>query len=385
MSPCSIHERNLALVLKRLRGKRHVGIAENDRFRARRPQLFDGESEDLDTRVRDVAADEVAEDHAIDLLCHVRRRPDQFRPALHCGRLENSAGGGVASTKNADSFGHWRLFPASFSKIEKGDRDALPCARTVEMGLSVVLASGKPLLSASESPHGAVMAILFGSDHSLCGGFNEFVVNFASTEHRDLSAQKPWHWLAVGTRAAHSLEIAGHTIGHSISLPGTSSGLIETSHRILLTIDDWRARREVTRVLFFHNRRREKAATPHRVQLLPLDRKWLNELAQRPWSQRTTPTFTMESSELFSALAREHLFANIFRSGAESLASEHATRLAAMQAALRNIEEHLEEMTAGYRRKRQDAIASELLDIVAGYETLRDVPRAGASRRRPDS
>ena len=80
----------------------------------------------------------------------------------------------------------------------------------------------------------------------------------------------------------------------------------------------------------------------------------------------------MGAPELFSALAREYLFANIFRSGAESLASEHATRLAAMQVALRNIEEHLEKMTADFRRKRQDAITSELLDIVAGYETLRD-------------
>lgn len=78
----------------------------------------------------------------------------------------------------------------------------------------------------------------------------------------------------------------------------------------------------------------------------------------------------MDTAELFSALAREYLFANIFRSGAESLATEHATRLAAMQTAMRNIEEHLEDMIAEYRRKRQDAITNELLDIVAGYETI---------------
>jgi F-type H+-transporting ATPase subunit gamma len=263
------------------------------------------------------------------------------------------------------------LSAASIAQYDRAVASMSQYMRTVEMGLTVVLASGEARPRELESSQGAVMAILFGSDHSLCGGFNEIVVHSASTEHGELSAQNPWHWLAVGARAAHSLEIAGHTIGHSISLPGTSSGLIETSHRILLTIDDWRARQGVTRVLLFHNRRREKAATPHRVQLLPLDRDWLSELERRPWSQRTVPMFTMEGAELFSALAREYLFANIFRSGAESLASEHATRLAAMQAALRNIEEHLEEMTADYRRKRQDAITSELLDIVAGYETLR--------------
>jgi F-type H+-transporting ATPase subunit gamma len=215
------------------------------------------------------------------------------------------------------------------------------------------------------------MAILFGSDHSLCGGFNELVVGAASVKQRAMPARESWHWLAVGARAAHSLEAAGYTVGNCVYVPGTASGLIDISHRVLLIIDDWRARHGVTRVLLFHNRRRDETATPYRIQLLPLDRNWLNELAQRPWSSNTIPTFAMDTAELFSALTREHLFANIFRSGAESLSSEHATRLAAMQAALRNIEEHLEDMTADYRRKRQDAITSELLDIVAGYETLR--------------
>jgi F-type H+-transporting ATPase subunit gamma len=42
-----------------------------------------------------------------------------------------------------------------------------------------------------------------------------------------------------------------------------------------------------------------------------------------------------------------------------------------MQAAERNIQEHLEEMTGAFRRRRQQAITEELLDVVAGFETLR--------------
>ena len=53
------------------------------------------------------------------------------------------------------------------------------------------------------------------------------------------------------------------------------------------------------------------------------------------------------------------------------MASEQAARLASMQAAERNIEERLEEMQAQYRRRRQQAITEELLDVVAGFETLR--------------
>ncbi|MEZ5858070.1 MAG: F0F1 ATP synthase subunit gamma, partial [Geminicoccaceae bacterium] len=57
--------------------------------------------------------------------------------------------------------------------------------------------------------------------------------------------------------------------------------------------------------------------------------------------------------------------------------SEHATRLAAMQAAERNIEERLGEMNADYRRKRQDSITEELLDLVSGFEALNPAGRLG--------
>lgn len=57
---------------------------------------------------------------------------------------------------------------------------------------------------------------------------------------------------------------------------------------------------------------------------------------------------------------------------AESLASEHASRLAAMQHADRNIQERLEELRAQFRQQRQLAITTELLDIVAGFEALAD-------------
>ncbi len=41
-----------------------------------------------------------------------------------------------------------------------------------------------------------------------------------------------------------------------------------------------------------------------------------------------------------------------------------------MQAAERNIEQHLDELRAEFARTRQEAITSELLDIVGGFEAL---------------
>lgn len=263
------------------------------------------------------------------------------------------------------------LSAASIAQYDGAVRSMRQYMRTVEMGLGVLIRSGRIAARGSNTTAGPVMAVVFGSDHSLCGAFNERIIRTA-IEEQNKSAQEDWLWAAVGARAAYALEAAGRPVRQTIELPGTASGLVDTAHGLLLAIDEWRGRHKLSRVLLFHNRRREETAEPYLLQLWPLDPDWLNMLARRPWRSRTIPTFTMNGPELFAALAREHLFANIFRSGAESLASEHATRLAAMQYALRNIDEHLTEMTGDFRRKRQEKITAELMDVVAGFEMLRE-------------
>jgi F-type H+-transporting ATPase subunit gamma len=68
---------------------------------------------------------------------------------------------------------------------------------------------------------------------------------------------------------------------------------------------------------------------------------------------------------------RALLFVTVVRAAAESLASEHASRLAALQAAERSIAERLDELGGEFRRRRQAAITDELLDVVTGYEVIR--------------
>lgn len=50
----------------------------------------------------------------------------------------------------------------------------------------------------------------------------------------------------------------------------------------------------------------------------------------------------------------------------DSLASEHAARVIAMQVATDNADELLRELKLTYNKTRQQAITTELLDIVGG-------------------
>jgi len=69
-------------------------------------------------------------------------------------------------------------------------------------------------------------------------------------------------------------------------------------------------------------------------------------------------------------LIREYLFISLFRACAESLASENASRLAAMERAEQNINELLIELQSTFHRLRQSSIDEELFDVISGFETV---------------
>ncbi len=77
-----------------------------------------------------------------------------------------------------------------------------------------------------------------------------------------------------------------------------------------------------------------------------------------------------ETTAALRALIREYLFISLFRACAESLSSENASRLAAMQRADKNIDELLEDLNGAFHRLRQSGIDEELFDVISGFEAL---------------
>jgi F-type H+-transporting ATPase subunit gamma len=74
--------------------------------------------------------------------------------------------------------------------------------------------------------------------------------------------------------------------------------------------------------------------------------------------------------ETLRALVREYLFVSLYKACAESLASENASRLAAMQRAEKNIDDLVATLNQTFRRMRQASIDEELFDVLSGYESL---------------
>jgi F-type H+-transporting ATPase subunit gamma len=246
-------------------------------------------------------------------------------------------------------------------------------ARTLELALLALLRERPALARGAEPAGGPAVVVIFGSDHGLCGRFNDEIARFARARMRELDAAgAARRCLVIGARTEARLAALGEAVAATLSLPGSVAGLATLAQAVLVQVDAWGREGDLGRVLLVHHQRTGAAvAAPHLRQLLPLSAERLRNLAARPWPSRRLPTFAMDPERLFRAFVRQHLFSAVYRAAAESLASEHASRLASMQAAERSIEEHLAEQHAEFRRRRQQAITEELLDIVTGFEAAR--------------
>jgi F-type H+-transporting ATPase subunit gamma len=246
-------------------------------------------------------------------------------------------------------------------------------SRSIEMGLAVMMKSGKIVPAFSPAREGGLLGtVIFGSEQGLCGKFNEQIASFALAELAEMDHQET-RAVAVGERVIGHLEDGGLSIEAQFSFSGDFIGITEVMAEVLVKIEEWRIEGGLDRIVLFYNRPASgplAAFRPSMARLLPLDAGWLNELAERRWPSRSLPTFSMDPDRLFSSLVREQIFSSLYRAFVESLASENASRLSSMQAAERNIEEHLNELSSQYRKRRQEAISSEMQDVLVGFEAL---------------
>ena len=114
---------------------------------------------------------------------------------------------------------------------------------------------------------------------------------------------------------------------------------------------------------------------PVSQRLLPLDA----AMAKRTSSkfigrQKSVPELFGQDEATLRAFIREYLFISLFKACAESLASENASRLAAMQRAEKNIDSLLTNLNRIFYRLRQSSIDEELFDVIAGFNASFEKP-----------
>ena len=268
------------------------------------------------------------------------------------------------------------LAASSIGQYEKSVVALADYYRTVELGLGACLRREEPGAATEEqkkeADSGVMGAIVFGSDQGLVGQFNDVVAEYAIQTLRKLPGRaRVW---AVGERVQARLLDAGLPLWGLFAVPSSVQAITPLIDQIQIESETQWARGEYTCLYVFHNRPQMGPLYESVGQrLLPLDLPWQRGLAQVRWPTQNLPQVMCSDPLTLRALIREYLFISLFRACAESLASENASRLAAMERADKNIDELLEALHGSFNRLRQSGIDEELFDVIAGFEATTGV------------
>ena len=212
-----------------------------------------------------------------------------------------------------------------------------------------------------------VAIVLYTSNSSLCGGFNANVIK-AFNRKVEVYRQQGIDIVSVyplGKKAYDAVVKAGFTpsADYAALLDHPS---YEKAAQVAAEIMESYAEGEIDRAdLIYYHFKSAGSQILTEEEFLPIK---LQTADDDSTSHTTQLDFIVEPSkeEVISQLVPKSLHLKLFTALLDSLASEHAARVMAMQVATDNADELLRELTLTYNKTRQQAITNELLDIVGG-------------------
>ena len=251
-----------------------------------------------------------------------------------------------------------------------------------------------------ERPVKRVALVVFSSNSSLCGGFNANVIRLmqqtvkAYTERLGEGAIEVY---PIGRKVGEKAQKLGYDVQGDFSDLADKPN-VQQCIDLALELGRKFAAGTIDRVeLIYHHFKSAGSQILTRKVFLPID---LEEELERDHERDLTSTIaTRESQEYLRRNRRKHsedeksndvkplndnfivepdmdtvlsrlipkmLHLMVYTALLDSNASEHAARMVAMQTATDNADELLRELNLQYNKSRQQAITSELLDIVGG-------------------
>ncbi|WP_022965724.1 F0F1 ATP synthase subunit gamma [Denitrificimonas caeni] len=240
--------------------------------------------------------------------------------------------------------------------------------QTLLQGLAAFVhrTGGVSLLTEAVQPNLRLL-VVFGSDHGLCGNYNELLANKVA-EYTQAQPILKQHILCIGSRMANALLELGFTPDVVLMPPASADGVGRLAGDIVMRIERLGSGQSLAHLavnLVFTQRAEHGYQETVTRNLLPLDKALLQP--QQRWNSRSLPDYTMDAEALLASLIRNHVFASVFRASAEAMVTENATRLALMQQAEQSVDEQLEAVQQELSSVRQDEITNELMDIVIGH------------------
>jgi F-type H+-transporting ATPase subunit gamma len=211
--------------------------------------------------------------------------------------------------------------------------------------------------------------VFITADKGLCGGFNSQTIKRVNRMISEYTAQDVKVRLrAVGRKGIdyfkfNNVELNNEIVGLSAAPD------FKQSAEFISEVAESYVKGETDKIILIHNgyvnmitqEIREDQVLPVDPSKLVLDMVSTSELEVEPDDDDT----------LLDALVKRYIEYTMYYSLIDSLAAEHSARMQAMDAATSNAKDMVKSLTVKYNKARQEAITTELIEIISGMESMK--------------
>ena len=224
-----------------------------------------------------------------------------------------------------------------------------------------------PYFKSVKSPK-VVDIVAVTSDKGLCGGFNSQTlkeVGKIMSEYESKGAKVRLR--VIGKKAVAYYKFQQREMENQID--GLSSApSYDKAAEFIKEVTEAYLNGETDKVIIVHNGYVNMITQEVRVDnILPLDPDNFKS------DSVSTSELEMEPDDdsLLEALINRYLEYTMYYALIDSLAAEHGARMQAMDAATNNAKEMVKSLTVAYNKARQEAITTELIEIISGVESMK--------------
>lgn len=281
----------------------------------------------------------------------------------------------IASVKNTQQITR-AMKMVSAAKLRRAQNNIVnlrPYAKNLLSIIADIASSNRikhPLLSQGTNPK-KVLLVVLTSDRGLCGGFNNNINRFAYRFYQEnKNKYQKLDLFFVGRKGNDFFKNRGLVgvdtilnLAREISYP-LAAGV---AARLMEDFKDG----GYDAVYMIYNE--FKSAISQEIvceQLLPIDLTKSRLGNQKGTMYSTDLIFEPQPELMIEELVNKHFSTQVYRCMAESVASEHGARMAAMENATKNAGEMISNLTLTYNKLRQASITTELIEITSGAEAL---------------
>ena len=216
-----------------------------------------------------------------------------------------------------------------------------------------------------EKAQSRMLMIAFGSDRGLCGSFNTDLAKELLNQLNELGTPEVelevW---ALGLRLNSALDRRGFHPDHAERFARRSVPEFQKANRLTRRmLESYRTGRYNRVLVLFHRHRRGGRYLSFLEQLLPVEKEGI----RRQESEEIWPPPILETDPkgLLRRLLIQAVEINFYEFMLASSEAEHAARYQILENAAQNTEQLMEELQMEVQLARQQAITTEMLDLVA--------------------